>query len=158
MEVEVIQKLIKLRLAVYLQGVECGLWQSLEENGAQVMLEYIFPKTGRIAYYNLLMETVKSAHKDYVPMGEYSLFKLPVQYEAEVLNYLKSQTNNDLWVIPEDKMSYLDSLCTVDCQPVLNPVNLGGLKDAGLDTILSLCAFHYRTIFQQGTNSYPYFG
>lgn len=158
MEVEIIQKLVRLRLAVYKQGVECHLWNSLEDNGAKEMLDYIFPKTGRIAFYNLMVETVKSAHKDFVPVGEYSLFKLPVQYEAEILNYLKGQAADDLWLIPADNLTFIKSLCTVDCHPALNPVNLGSLKDTGFSAIIAMCAFHYQNIFLQGTNSYPYFG
>ena len=158
MEGNTIKKLVKLRLVVYNLGVEHNLWKSLEDNGAQEMLDYIFPKTGKIAYYNLVVETVKAAHKDYVPVGEYSLFKLPVQYESEILNFIKGQATDDLWEIPEDKTAYLKGLCTVDCQPVLNPVNLGSLKDTGVDSIIAMCAFHYLNIFRQGTLSYPYFG
>ena len=158
MDVEIILKLVKLRFVVYEQGAQCGLWKSLEENGAKEMLDYIFPKTGKIAFYNLMLETVTAAHKDYIPTGEYGLFKLPVQYEAEILGYLKSYIGEDIWTIPEDRVAYLQKMATVDCQSVLNPVNLGSLKDAGLENIMSLCAFHYLNIFQEGTNSYPYFG
>ena len=158
MDVEVILKLVKLRLVVYEQGIQSGLWKSLEENGAQEMLDYIFPKTGKIAFYNLMLETVKAAHKVFIPSGEYYLFKLPVQYEAEILTFLKNHVAEDIWSIPEDKITYLKKVATVDCQPVLNPVNLGSIKDAGLENIMSLCAFHYLNIFQDGTNSYPYFG
>ena len=158
MDTETINNIVKLRLAVYLLGAEHGLWKSLEENGAREMMDYIFPKTGKIAYYYLVVETVKANHKDYVPAGEYSLFKFPVQYESEILSYLKSKAPKDIWDIPEDRISYLKSLCSVDCQTVISPVNLGSLKETGVDTILSMCAFHYLNIFRQGTQSYPYFG
>ena len=158
MDEKTIKDLVKLRLVVYSLGAEHGLWKSLEDNGAQEMLDYIFPKTGRIAYYNLVVECVKAAHRDYVPSGEYCLFKFPVQYESEILNYLKNQATDDLWVIPDDRIGFLKNLCTVDCQSVLNPVDLGSLKETGVDSIIAMCAFHFLNIFRQGTHSYPFFG
>ena len=60
---------IKLRLAVYSAGVNLHKWDSLEEKGVMEMMTYIFPKTGELAYYNLLLEIIKKHHSEYIPVG-----------------------------------------------------------------------------------------
>lgn len=157
MDTKTIQTIVKMRLAVYCAGCQKGLWPSLEDNGAKDMMEYIFPKTGGIAYYNLVIETMKNKHSEYIPAGEYSLFKLPVQFEEEIFSYLKSDNEDDLFSTPEDPISYLENLSTVTCSPSLGPIFIGAIKDSGLETILKLTAFHYLGIFKDNTNSYPYF-
>lgn len=157
MEANTIKKLVKTRLVVYKLGVEHSLWKSLEDNGAQEMLDYIFPKTGKIAYYNLVVETVKAAHKDFVPVGEYSLFKLPTQYEEEILSYLKANSNDESLAPEDNSIHFLEDLSTVTCSPSLGPVFIGAIKDSGIETILKVAAFHYLGIFNDNTNSYPYF-
>lgn len=157
MEDHIIKKIVKLRLIIYQLGVEHILWKSLEDNGAREMLDYIFPKTGKIAYYNLVVETAKAAHKDYVPVGEYSLYKLPVQFEEEILSFLKSNPDDESLAPKENPIQYLESLSTVTCSPSLAPVFIGAIKDSGIETILKIAAFHYLSIFNDNTNSYPYF-
>lgn len=157
MEAKTIKELVKLRLVVYNLGVEHNLWKSLEVNGAKEMLDYIFPKTGKIAFYNLVVETVKTAHKDYVPVGEYSLFKLPTQYEEEILSYLKANPDDESFAPEDNSIQYLETLSTITCSPSLEPVFIGAIKDSGIETILKIAAFHYLSIFNDNTNSYPYF-
>lgn len=157
MEGSTIHKLVMTRLAIYQLGVDHGLWKSLEDNGAREMLDYIFPKTGKIAFYNLVVETAKAAHKDYVPVGEYSIFKLPTQYEEEILSYLKANPDDDSLMPEDNPKEYLESLSTVTCSPSLQPVFIGAIKDSGIETILKIAAFHYLSIFNDNTNSYPYF-
>lgn len=157
MEHSTIQTIVKMRLAVYSAGCANGLWPYLEDNGAKEMMEYIFPKTGNIAFYNLVIESMKNKHAEFVPSGEYSIFKLPVQFEEEILSYLKASPNDDS-LTPEDKpKAYLETLSTVTCSPSLAPVFIGAIKDSGIETILKVAAFHYLSIFNDNTNSYPYF-
>lgn len=148
---------IKLRLAVYSAGVNLHKWDSLEEKGVMEMMTYIFPKTGELAYYNLLLEIIKKHHSEYIPVGYYSLFKLPVQFEEEIISYLKSSADKTIFTLPEDPIAYLNSLSTVTCSPSLGPVYIGAIKDSGFETIMKITAFHYLSIFQDNTNSYPYF-
>ncbi len=157
MEVSTIKNLVSLRLVVYNLGVEHNLWKSLEDNGAQEMLDYIFPKTGKIAYYNLVVETVKAAHKNYVPVGEYCLFKLPTQFEEEILSYLKANPTDFALTPQGDPILYLKDVATITCSPSFGPVFIGAIKDSGIETILKVAAFHYLNIFNDNTNSYPYF-
>lgn len=149
--------IIKLRFAVYSAGVIMHKWESLEDNGAKEMMEYIFPKSGGLAYYNLVIELMKKKHSEFIPSGEYSLFNLPVQFEEEIFSYLKTSSEEGLFSTPEDPMSYLENLSTIICTPSIDPILIGAIKDSGIESILKISAFHYLGIFKENTNSYPYF-
>ena len=55
MKQEEIEKILKIRVAVYQAGVGADFWKDINSNGANAMMDYIFPKSGQMAYYNLLM-------------------------------------------------------------------------------------------------------
>lgn len=152
-----LKQIVKIRLVVYRLGVEKGLWPSLDDAGAKEMMEYIFPKTGKIAFYNLVIESMKNRHAEFVPSGEYSIFKLPVQFEEEILLYLKANPDDDSLMPEDNPKQYLETLSTITCSPSLEPVFIGAIKDSGIETILKIAAFHYLSIFNDNTNSYPYF-
>lgn len=81
-----IENILKMRVAVYQAGVKADFWKDINASGATAMMEYIFPKSGQMAYYNLLMEQMKVEHK-MLTGGVYSLFKLPVQVEKEIVDF-----------------------------------------------------------------------
>lgn len=84
-----IEGILKMRMAVYQEGIKAGFWTDLNQSGASELMDYLFPKSGQLAYYNLLMEMIKSEHV-MLTGGVYFLFKMPVQMEKEIANYLKS--------------------------------------------------------------------
>ena len=45
-----IYDIIKMRMAVYKAGVKAGFWEGVDQSGASEMMNYIFPKSGNIAY------------------------------------------------------------------------------------------------------------
>ena len=73
-----IYDIIKMRMAVYKAGVKAGFWEGVDQSGASEMMNYIFPKSGNIAYYNLVMELMRKAHGMFLG-GVFYLFKLPAQ-------------------------------------------------------------------------------
>ena len=75
-----IEQILKMRMAVYQAGISAGIWKDINQLGASDMMEYIFPKSGQIAYYNLIMEYMRKEH-DVITGGAYSLYKMPVQIE-----------------------------------------------------------------------------
>ena len=133
MDESTIKNIVRLRLVVYTLGVRKGLWPSLEDAGAKEMMEYIFPKTGKIAFYNLVIESMKNKHAEFIPSGEYSIFKLPVQFEEEILSYLKANPNDDSLTPEDNPIEYLEALSTVTCSPSLGPVLIGAIKDSGIE-------------------------
>lgn len=85
-----IYDIIKMRMAVYKAGVKAGFWEGVDQSGASEMMNYIFPKSGNIAYYNLVMELMRKAHGMFLG-GVFYLFKLPAQIERMIMDYLKKE-------------------------------------------------------------------
>lgn len=155
MNTESIEKILRMRMAVYGAGVNAGLWSDLDELGASAMMNYIFPKSGSIAFYNLILEQMRKEHSMFMG-GTYSLFKMPVQVEKEIMEYLKGMpADNDLKEPnPED---YLAKMNTITTDLSLVSVNIGRFSIGELDNILRLCAAHYTNAFQTKTRSFPFF-
>lgn len=148
--------LIKLRVAVYQCGRDVGFWPSLEANSAKEMMEYVFPKTGNIAYLHLMTETVKSKIKDMFTDDYYNLYKFPVQIEKDLLNYLKRHKEFDVASVGDAK-AYIDSLATITCDESSEPIYIGRLQDSEPDSLLRVMAFHYKNAFKNKVKSFPYF-
>jgi len=147
--------ILTMRMAVYLSGVKAGAWTDLELSGATSMMEYIFPKSGQIAYYNLILEQMHKEH-DMFPPGAYSLFKLPVQVEKEIMDYLKKESCT-ISSFVSDCDSYLKSMDTIVTDYAFDAVNIGSFNMSEVDSLLRLCATHYRYSFQNGLKTFPYF-
>lgn len=62
MEKKDIENIIRMRIAVYEAGIKAGFWTDINQAGASDMMNYIFPKSGQMAYYQLLMEQMKVEH------------------------------------------------------------------------------------------------
>lgn len=54
-----IVNLLKLRFAVYKAGCDKGLWPCLEDNAAKEYMNYLFPKSSQLAFYNLMINIVQ---------------------------------------------------------------------------------------------------
>lgn len=83
MHQENIENIIKMRLAVYKAGVDAQLWNDINQLGASEMMDYLFPKSGHIAYYNLILEYMRKEHNMIIG-GMYTLFKMPIQVEKDI--------------------------------------------------------------------------
>ena len=132
----VLLNIIKLRIAVYFQGCNANQWKSIESNDASTLLEYIFPKTGRLAYYNLILEQMRTLHREYIPAGQYFLFNMPVQFEEKMLNYLKNHPEHTMKSLVADPEAFISSWATVACDNSLSPVNVGAIKDTDMELLL----------------------
>lgn len=147
--------IIKMRMAVYYAGVNAGCWTDIESAGASAMMDYIFPKSGQIAYYNLLLEQMRKEHA-MLTGGVFFLYKLPVQVEKEVVEYIR-KGNIDLLTIGADYENYLSSMDTIVTDHGFTTVCVGAFNSNEIDNLLRLCASHYRYAFQNSVQSYPYF-
>ena len=150
-----IEQILKMRMAVYQAGISVGIWKDINQLGASDMMEYIYPKSGQVAYYNLIMEYMRKEH-DVITGGAYFLYKMPVQIEKEIMEYLKKNSINllELGQAPE---GYLQSMDTIPTDHCFTTVNIGSFSLSDIDSKLRLCASHYRYSFQSGVKSYPYF-
>ena len=142
-------------MAVYHAGVNAGCWTDIESAGASAMMDYIFPKSGQIAYYNLLVEQMRKEHA-MLTGGVFFLYKLPVQVEKEVVEYIR-KGNIDLLTIGADYENYLYSMDTIVTDHGFTTVCVGAFNSNEIDNLLRLCASHYRYAFQNNIQSYPYF-
>ena len=150
-----IEDILKMRMSVYKAGVNAGLWNDIDQSGASDMMAYIFPKSGQIAYYNLVLELMRKEHS-MLTGGSYFLFKLPVQVEKEIMEYLKHENIDftSLVPVPED---YLKSMDTIVTDHGFTTVNIGSFNANEIDSALRLCASHYRYSFQNNVTSFPFF-
>ena len=60
-----IVNLLKLRFAVYKAGCGKGLWPCLEDNAAKEYMYYLFPKSSKLAFYNLMINIVQKTHENF---------------------------------------------------------------------------------------------
>lgn len=142
-------------MAVYATGVEAGTWKNIDASGATDMMAYLFPKSGQIAYYQLKMEQMRVAHSS-LTGGVYSLFKLPVQIEKEISEYLRKE-DIDLNSLVTDASEYIKEMDTIPTDHSFTPINIGVFSVQNLDSLLRLCASHYKYAFENKIQSYPYF-
>ena len=84
MDQKEIENILKMRVAVYQAGVKADFWKDINANGATAMMDYIFPKSGPMAYYNLLMEQMKMEHK-MLTGGVYSLSSCQFRLKRRLL-------------------------------------------------------------------------
>ncbi len=149
-----IYDILKMRMAVYKAGVDAGVWKDVDSQGASEMMTYIFPKTGRMAYYNFILELMHKEHNMF-PGEAYSLFNLPVQVEKEIMEHLKAE-ELDLSLMVGDANAYLQEMDTIITDHSFDIVNIGTFRMERLDKMLRLCAAHYRYSFAENVKSYPY--
>jgi hypothetical protein len=142
-------------MAVYAAGVEASEWEDVNKAGATDMMAYLFPKSGQLAYYQLIMEQMR-AHHDMFTGGVYYLFKMPVQVEKEISDFLRDETT-DINTFKHNAREYLVQMDTIPTDHILSIVNIGGFSVQNLSNLLHLCASHYRHSFDNHIQSYPYF-
>ena len=155
MKQEELEHILKMRMAVYQAGVKADSWKDINANGATAMMDYIFPKSGQMAYYNLLMEQMKMEHK-MLTGGVYSLFKFPVQVEKEIVDYLRNNSFDFLNAV-QDADAYLAQQDTIATDHRFDVVCIGPFSASDIDNQLRLCASHYRYAFTNHVKSFPYF-
>lgn len=154
MTTEEIDNILKTRIAVYKAGVESGAWAALKEDDVKGLTNYLFPKSGSIAFYNLIIAYMVKFHSDI--QGEaYYLFKLPAQLEREISEYLKKNPT-DITAIVGDPNAYLQERDTIIANGNLIPTSVGSLRNNSLDDILRLFAKQYRYSFERNLAAYPY--
>ena len=133
MRQEYIENIIKMRLAVYKAGVDAQLWNDINQLGASEMMDYLFPKSGHIAYYNLILEYMRKEHNMIIG-GMYTLFKMPIQVEKDIMEYLKKEKINFQEMLPDYK-AYLDSMNTIVTDYSLDVVNIGSFDINEIDNL-----------------------
>lgn len=151
---EDILSIVKMRMAVYAAGTETGAWKDIGASGASDMMAYLFPKSGRLAYFQLVMEQMR-AHHDMFTGGVFYLFKMPVQVEKEILEFLRNE-EIDINSFKDNAKEYLVEVDTIPTDHTLSIVNIGTFSLPNVSLLLRLCAAHYRYAFDNHIQSYPW--
>lgn len=146
--------IISLRWAVYKLGVKGNRWSDLTASSASEYMDFLFPHTGHMAYYNLMIEIAKGKHKDVLPKGVYCLYKLPEQIEEQVMDYMKKSSSD---LSTQDAMAVVNDLATIQAGSSTTVVNIGRIDDIGLHDALRLIAYYYKLAFENDNECYPYF-
>lgn len=155
MEKNDILSIIHMRIAVYTVGTQIGAWKDIDANGASDMMSYLFPKSGQLAYFQLIMEQMR-AHHNMLTGGVYYLFKMPVQVEKEILEFLRNE-EVDLTSFKENASDYLKEMDTIPTDHRFTAVGIGAFSTQDIMNLLRLCSSHYRYSFEHHIESYPYF-
>ena len=88
--------------------------------------------------------------------GVYSLFKLPVQVEKEIVDFLRNHSF-DFLNIGQDANAYLEEMDTIATDHRFDVVCIGSFSANDIDNQLRLCASHYKYAFTNHVKSFPYF-
>ena len=155
MNSSIIISILETRMAVYKAGVMSGCWKDIEQSSASSMMDYLFIKSGHIAFYNIILEQMHKEHC-FLPSGAYSLFKMPPQVEKQILDYLKSN-KVDLYTLVDDPSQYLKELNTIVTDHYVGEVCIGSFSLNEIDNLMRLCASHYLYSFENNVKSFPYF-
>lgn len=149
-----IENILKMRMAVFQSGIKAGIWKDITASGASEMMNYLFQKSGHLAFYNLVLEYMRKQHEMFTG-SVYFLFRLPVQVEKELADYIKKE-KLDVSNLVEDGESYLETMDTIVTDHGIDIINIGSFNPNEVDNLLRLCASHYRYSFQTGVAAYPY--
>lgn len=144
-----------MRFAVYSVGAQIGAWKNIDVSGASDMMAYLFPKSGKLAYYQLIMEQMHALHNMFTG-GVYYLFKMPVQVEKKIQEFLRKE-DLDFSSFCNNAEDYLKEMDTIPTDHIISIVNIGAFNTQDIMNILRLCASHYRYSFANDIQSYPYF-
>ena len=147
-----------LRWAVYRLGAEQGRWAQLSEEDVRGFMDFLFPKSKQLAHYNLMRNVVLSSDSiKSLPQSSYNLFKFPEQIEEALLEYQKKHLNEDFSDKHETPMEVLNRLATVVSDSDLFSSSVGSLDDIGLENMIAILAYRYRSSFVNNNDANPYF-
>ena len=127
----------------------------MEDNAAKEYMNYLFPKSSKLAFYNLMINIVQKTHENFIPKDMYSLFKCPIQIEEEIYGYLKLHLDEDI-NLDMEPLDFIRSMATVACDPRFEAINIGKLSE-DVDSSLRVMAYHYTNLFTNSYCCYPYF-
>lgn len=165
MEIEFIEKLAKLRLAIGYLGEreQFGWWQSsFFTQGSNAFLSPLFGRTQILAQCNGVTRAAAIVHDERIGVGHvYHLFRLPEEIEQSIHQSLHGpdlgQALQKIIAKPETALNYLRKSAGTKQPAEVGPIRIGNivaLHDIGIwQTVASAYLFG----FEQSTLVCPYF-
>lgn len=153
-----IQNILKLRWSVYLFGADEGLWPKLNREDVEGFMEFLFPKSKKIAEYNLMINVVRNSKSiKELPPESYNLFKFPEQIEEKILNYLKETVSKEDIIKEHSPIEVITSLAAIATEPIMMSASVGNLDNIGIENIIHILADKYKYSLTNHNGSHPYF-
>jgi hypothetical protein len=165
MEVEFVEKLAKLRLAIGYLGEreQFGWWQSsFFTQGSNAFLSPLFGRTQILAQCNGVTRAAAIVHDERIGVGHvYHLFRLPEEIEQSIHQSLHApalgQALQKIIAKPETALEYLRKSAGTKQPTEVGPIRIGNttaLHDIG---VWQTVAFAYLFSFEHDAQTFPYF-
>ena len=161
MEVEFVQAIVKLRLAIGFLGEreQFGWWQSsFFTQGSDAFLSPLFGRTQVLGQCNGVTQAAAIVHDERIGIGNvYHLFRLPEEIEQKIHKELVAINPQSIFKTKEAAFSYLRKSSTKSGQTSIGPTRIG--DKTALNDLHSwqLVSGLYLFAFEDNTEIYPYF-
>jgi hypothetical protein len=161
MEVEFLDSLVKLRLAIGFLGEreQFGWWQSsFFTQGSDAFLSPLFGRTQVLAQSNGVTQAAALIHDERIGIGNvYHLFRLPEDMEQNIHKALHEIKPNQLFPTTEAALKYLQKLSVKPNQSSVGPTRVGDKKSLTNLGSWKLVTGLYTDAFEKNIEIFPYF-
>ena len=151
----VAQDLARIRVAVGLLGEKHHWWKTkFYDTNGQSFFDYIFPKSNS-AFQICACDAIQNHLDHKVGANYYHLFRLPIQFENSINNYIRSEAldiKNE-----EDAKTILQQISeSMSVSKSPGPKNIGSIDQIGDGSTAKVFAAEYLAAFQNSYETYPY--
>lgn len=158
MQESLICDILNLRWAVYKLGAAQGAWHLLSDEDVKGFMDFLFPKSKNIAYYNMMRNIVLCSDViKSLPLNSYNLFKFPEQIEESLLDYQKKHLHKDFASTHESPQEVLNRLATIVTDRSIISASIGSLDEIGLNNVIGILAYKYKDSFSNNLIINPFF-
>lgn len=123
-------------------------------------LEFVTPKTSRLAQYHGVVEAARKLHDEHLNVGSYHLFRLPEEVEQDLHAMMQSSIGTELAKqVLMDKDAVLAALKAVagaNTSAAVGPTAVGNIAQLSTGETLKSIAGAYVAAFSQNAKTYPY--
>lgn len=161
MEVEYVETIVKLRLAIGFLGEreQFGWWQSsFFTQGSDAFLSPLFGRTQVLAQCNGVSQAAAIIHDERIGVGNvYHLFRLPENVEPNIHKVLHEVKSKNIVSSKDTALGYLRDHSFKPTQASLGPTRIGDKKSLHDQKSWQLMSGLYLYAFEKGVEIYPYF-
>ena len=161
MEVEFVETIVKLRLAIGFLGEQeqYGWWQSsFFTRGSDAFLSPLFGRTQLLAQCNGVTQAAAIIHDERIGVGNvYHLFRLPEDIEHNIHRVLQEVKSKSIVSSKDSALGFLQDHSIKPTQSSLGPTRIGDRKSLQDQKSWQLVSGLYLSAFKSNVEIYPYF-
>ena len=155
MNKNIIKDLTGIRVAVGILGEKYHWWNTnFFDKNSQSFFDYIFPKSGS-AFQICACDAIQHHLDNKVGANYYHLFRLPIQFENSINNYIRSEAldiKNE-----EDAKTILQQISeSMSVSKAPGPKNIGSIDQLEDASTAKVFAAEYLAAFQNSYETFPY--